>query len=873
MATPPRWTTWLLNTFGHPDTSEEVQGDLLELYTYWVATVGERKARWRYVWNVMKLLRPLAKSKSTEYVPPFFMSPDMLRNYLKIAFRNLVRNKVYSAINIGGLAVGMAVVTLIGLWIYDELSFDTYHQQYDRLAKVMQHATYDGTYTIDAIPIPLRAALATDYGTDFSHLALSSWTTEHILAFGNNKFVKRGNYVEPDLPEMLSLKMLLGSRNALTDPNAILLSKSVATALFGATDPLNKLVRFDNKQSVKVAGVYADLPYNTTFRDVMFLLPWQFFLTNQAWVKRSETNWSNNSFQLFVQIAPNTDFDKVSAKIERIKATHAKEEARFNPREFLHPMSRWHLYSEWENGVPVRGRIQFVWLFGIIGGFVLLLACINFMNLTTARSEKRAKEVGIRKAVGSVRSQLISQFFSESFLVVAFAFVLSLLLVQFALPWFNEIADKKAVIPWSHPVFWLLTLGFCLFTGLLAGSYPAFYLSSFQPIQVLKGVGTLSRIRFGQFASIPRKALVVLQFTVSVTLIIGTIIVFQQIQYAKNRPVGYDQNGLMAIAMNTPELYGKYDVLRQELRQTGAVLDMAESSSPLTDVWANDASFDWKGKDPHVVGEFGAVAVTHDFANTVGWKFKQGRNFSRAFSTDTLSVVINESAVKFMGLTSPIGEYLKWNGKTYSIIGVIRDMVMTSPFEPVKQTVFLLDYKWANIISIKLNPHMSTHEALGKIEPIFRRYNPASPFDYKFASDEYEQKFRAEERIGKLATLFSVLAIFISCLGLFGLASFMAEQRTKEIGVRKVLGASVFSLWHLLSKEFVGLVVVSFLIASPTAYYFMTDWLQQFTYRSSLSWWIFAASGLGALAVTLLTVSYQSLKAAYMNPVKSLRSE
>ncbi|UHG92161.1 ABC transporter permease [Spirosoma oryzicola] len=872
---PPRWAQTLLRWWGDPTTQEEVEGDLLELYAYWVQTVGERRARWHYGLSALKLLRPLAcRKRSTVYSTPFPLGPDMIRNYFKIAFRNLVKNKTYSLINIGGLAVGMAVAMLIGLWVYDELSFDKSFANYDRIAQVMQHQTFNGTTSSsEVVPIPMRAALRNEYGTNFSHIALSSWATEHILAAGPNKFMKLGSFVDPDLPEMLSLNMVSGTRSALNDPTTILLSASVAKALFGEKDPINKLVRFDNKQTVKVAGVYEDFAKNTTFNENSFLLPWQFWINTQAWVKRSEENWSNNSFKLFVQLAPNADLSRVSDQIKRIKATHDKDLAKFDPRVFLYPMSRWHLYSEWENGVPVRGRIQFVWLFGIIGVFVLLLACINFMNLSTARSEKRAKEVGIRKAVGSMRSQLISQFFSESLLVVFIALVVSLGLVQLMLPWFNAIADKKMVILWADPLFWALTFGFSLLTGLLAGSYPAFYLSSFQPIKVLKGMASSTRVGFGRLAATPRRVLVVVQFAVSVTLIIGTVVVFRQIQHAKSRPTGYDRNGLLGIAMNTPELYGHYEAIRNELRQTGAVLDMAESSSPTTDVWANDASFDWKGKDPDLLGDFGTVAVTHDFANTVGWQFKQGRNFSRDFSTDSLSVVVNESAVKFMGLKQPLGEILKWNGKKYTIVGVIKDMVMSSPFEPVKQTVFLLDYQWANIVIVKLNPQLSMSEALERIEPIFRKYNPGSPFDYKFASDEYDRKFRAEERIGQLASVFAILAIFISCLGLFGLASYMAEQRTKEIGVRKVLGASVFNLWQLLSKDFIVLVVIAVLIASPTAYYVMNSWLQQYAYRSDLSWWIFALSGMGALAVTMLTVSYQSIKAALMNPVKSLRSE
>lgn len=702
---------------------------------------------------------------------------------------------------------------------------------------------------------------------------MSSWTEDHILTYGSNNFTKTGNCVEPDFPLMMSLKMIKGSAKGLDNPTSVLLSASISEALFGNADPLNKLVKVDNKHYFKVTGVYEDLPFTTEFRNVSFLLPWKFFVEEEAWVKRSETNWGNNSFLLLVQIASQASFEQVTAKIEGIKARHAKEEARFNPKVFLHPMSRWHLYSEWENGMPVRGRIQFVWLFGIIGGFVLLLACINFMNLSTARSGKRAKEVGIRKAVGSLRGQLIAQFLSESVLMAIIAFVLALLLVLLLLPWFNQIADKKIIFPWNNRQSWIFGLGFTLLTGLLAGSYPALYLSGFRPVQVLKGTVSSLRFRFGQLVALPRQVLVIIQFTVSVTLIIGTLIVLRQIQYAKNRPVGFDRSGLLSISMNTSDLRGHYQAIQHDLLQTGAALNMAESSSPTSEVWSSDASFDWQGKDPDQQGDFGTVGVTHEYGKTVGWEFKLGRDFSRSFSTDTLGLVLNESAVKFMGVKEPVGKNIKWNGDQYTIIGVIKDVVMGSPFMPIQPTIFLLREDWAYFIHVRLNPVISTSKALAALEPVFKKYNPGSPFEYKFASEEYNRKFQAEERIGQLATVFATLAIFISCLGLFGLASFFAEQRRKEIGIRKVLGASVANLWQMLSRDFVVLVIIACLLAVPISYYMMNDWLNHYTYRITFSWWIIAVAISGALAITLLTVSFQAMKAALINPVKSLRNE
>ncbi|MHA4738155.1 ABC transporter permease [Dyadobacter sp. MSC1_007] len=799
---------------------------------------------------------------------------DMLKNYLKIAWRNIAKNTTYSAINIVGLSVGMTTAILIGLWVWDELSYNKYHQHYDRIARVMQHQTYNGiTNTTIATPLPMRAALQSEHASEFSRIALSSRTKDYILAVGEKKISRKGNCVEPDFPAMMSLKILRGTATGLSNPTSALLSASVARALFGNEDPINKIIKVDNKNHFKVTGIYEDLPYSTEFRDVSFLLPWKFFLQEEPWVKRSETNWGNNSFLLLVQITPHTDFAQVTSKIEKIKARHAKEEARFDPKAFLHPMSRWHLYSEWENGMPVRGRIQFVWLFAIIGGFVLLLACINFMNLSTARSQKRAKEVGIRKAVGSIRSQLIAQFYTESILVATFAFILALLLMHLFLPWFNQIADKEITFPWNNGIAWLLGLGFTLMTGLLAGSYPALYLSGFRPVKVLKGTGSSLRIRAGRFAAVPRQALVVIQFTVSVTLVIGTLIVLRQIQHAKNRPVGFERSGLLSIAMNTPDLQGHSQALYGDLLQTGAAISVAKSSSPTSEVWSSDASFSWPDKDPGQLGDFGTVGITHEYGKTVGWRLKEGRDFSRSFSTDSLGMVINESAARIMGLKEAVGTKIKWNNEQYTIVGVINDVITGSPFMTIQPTIFMLKEDWASFIHIRLNPSVTSGQALAKLGPVFKKHNPGSPFEYKFASEEYDLKFRAEERISQLSTVFAALAIFISCLGLFGLASFLAEQRQKEIGIRKVLGASVASLWQMLSKDFLVLVTIACLLAIPVAYFVMQDWLQQYTYRTALSWWIFAVAISGALAITLITVSSQAIKAALSNPVKALQND
>jgi ABC-type antimicrobial peptide transport system permease subunit len=536
-------------------------------------------------------------------------------------------------------------------------------------------------------------------------------------------------------------------------------------------------------------------------------------------------------------------------------------------------MRKWHLYSKFENGVNVTSdQLQIIWFYGIIGAFVLLLACINFMNLSTARSEKRAREVGIRKAMGSIRTQLISQFFSESLIVAGFAFMLAIVLVQFSLPWFNNVSGKTINILWFTPLFWLIGIAFTLFTVILAGSYPALYLSSFNPVKVLKG-----SFRMGRFAAIPRKALVVVQFTVSIMLIIGTTIVYRQIRFAKDRSPGYTLENLLQVQINSPEFRDKYNVFSNEVKNTGVVTDVAVSASPVTSIWSTNRGFTWSEKKNSAEIEFSTISVSYEYGKTIGWQFTDGRDFAANLTTDSSGFVINEAAAGLMGMEHPVGATIGWDqvkDKRFTILGVVKNMVMESPFGSSSPTIFFIHRRdAANCMFLKLNPQISIRNALAKIETVFKKINPATSFEYSFVNDEFNKKFAAEERISKLAGLFAGLAIIISCLGLFGLASFVAEQRTKEIGVRKVLGASVFNVWRLLSKDFVVLVFLSLLIASPVAYYFMHNWLQHYQYRTEIAWWIFAAAGAGTLVITLLTVSFQSIKAALMNPVKSLRTE
>lgn len=796
----------------------------------------------------------------------------MLESFIKMGWRNIFRNKGYSAINIGGLAMGMGVAILIGLWINDELSFNKNHNNYKYIARVMQNTTHEGiTGTGMYMPVPLAAELAKSFENDFEHVVISSFPTDHTISFGNLHFTETGNYMHADAPQMFTFQMQLGTASGLNELNSILLSESTAKRIFGEGDPINKLLTIDGKTEVKVTGVYKDMPRNSEFYNIDFVAPWEQFVASNDWVNRVKDTWDQSVVQVFVQLAPNSDAGIVSQKIKTTIYDRESDQYKVFQRSlFLHPMSKWHLYEEFTNGVNTGGRIQFVWLFGIICIFILMLACINFMNLSTARSERRAKEVGIRKAVGSIRRQLITQFFSESLLVAGIAFILSIGLVFLVLPQFNQVADKQLDIPWGSVYFWSSCIGFTLFTGVIAGSYPALYLSSFQPVKVLKGT-----FRAGRAASAPRKVLVVLQFTVSIALIIGTSTVYLQIQHSKNRPLGYDNGGLIYLDMKTNEIHDHFESVRNRLISSGAIVEMTESQSPVTRSGPNIVGWTWKGKDPAFMEQFSADWISPEYGETIGWEIIAGRDFSRENVSDQKGVIINESAVKYMQLKDPIGEVIisDEGARTFTILGVVKDLVVGSPYLPSTPTIYFPLTWTGNAVTLRLNPERNTQESLKAIQTTFNAFAPASPFEYKFVNEQYAIKFNNEVRIGDLSTAFSLLSVIISCLGLLGMASFIVEQRTKELGIRKVLGASAAKLWQMLSMDFVVLVTIACFIAIPIAFYFMDIWLEGYAYRTELSVWMFATVAAGALLMTLSIVSIQTVKAVLNSPVKSLRSE
>ncbi len=794
----------------------------------------------------------------------------MFKNNLKIAWRNLLKSKTYSFINILGLAAGMAVAMIIGLWISDEVSANKQFKNYESIYQVMMNQTFDGKRgTQTALPWPTGDELKTKYA-DFKAIAMCDWGRNHSLVYGDKKISKMGHFIGEDAVKMFSLNILSGDKDPLHDLHSIVLTDETAKALFPNENPLNKIVRMDNTVDLKVTAVVSKLPKNSNL-GFDYLMPFQLQEAIYPWVKLyHKTNWGNNSWQVFVQLNDHATEKSVDAKIKNVVISHFTDENMLKsvkPEVFIHPMSKWRLYGDFENGVNTGGFIKYVRMFGILGLVVLIIACINFMNLSTARSEKRAKEVGVRKAVGSDRSQLIRQFLSESLFISVMAFLFALGIVALVLPYFNQLTEKDMSLQLGSPLFWFIMIAFTLLTGLLAGSYPAFYLSSFNPVNTLKG-----NLKIGRSDALPRKILVVIQFASSVILMIGTTVIYQEIQHGKNRPIGFDNRGLISVDFSS-DIGKNYEALRADLLKTGVVSSICKSNSPPSDIYSNNDGWQWKNSQPvEKTVIFSTIATDYDYTKTIGIKLLAGRDFSRDYA-DSNSVILNQAAVKRMGLKNPVGERLIWNDKPMNVVGVIPDVQMESPFRPISPLTIIFNKEWTGYVNIRINPNVSAAAAIKKIQPIFDRYNPAFPFTYRFADEEYAKKFNYEELVGNLAAIIAVIAIFISCLGLFGLASFTAEQRVKEIGVRKVLGASVISLWQLLSKDFVKLVLISCVIAVPVAYYFMNEWLKNYEYKINIGVGVFAMVIGLSIIITLVTVSFQAIRAARANPTRSLRSE
>ena len=787
----------------------------------------------------------------------------MLRNYIKIAFRSLVKNPAYSFINIGGLAVGLASSILILLWVADEYSYDRFHENYNSIYKLYQSQQWaQGIGTSNSMPYPMKEAIM-NRSSKIKSIVMTNWGEGNMLQVGEKRLNKFGLSASEDFFTMFSFNMVKGNpATALAEPNSIVLTESTAKAFFDDQDPINKLIKVDNRQELKVTGVIKDVP-SQSFVTLDYVLPFSLYEITQPWVKRSKDNWDNNSFQMYVQLQPGATEEEVNSSIKSlIKDNNEKAPTAVL---FLHPMSKWRLYSNFENGINTGGMIDYVQLFTAIAVFVLIIACINFMNLATARSESRAREVGIRKSVGSRRKELILQFLGESVLVTFIAFLLAVVMVEVALPGYNQLVNKTIDVDYSNPLVWGVAFTLVFVLGIFSGSYPAFYLSSFQPVKVLKG-----KIKLGKGASTPRQVLVTLQFGFSIFLIIGTLIIYKQIMHVKNREVGYNRENLIQIWTNN-ELEDNFQTVRDALVQTGVVQSACKSNSPITSIFSNN-EVKWAGMPEGRVG-FTTVATEYDYTQTMGIKMIAGRDFSPNFKSDSSAVIINQAAVDLMGLKEPIGETLIYNEQELKIIGVIPNIVMASPYTPVEPMTLLFSPGWSSTITVRLNQTPDIQGAIAKVEEVFKKHNPNYPFEYRFVDADFERKFATINLISRLAGIFAGLAIVITCLGLLGLAAFTAEQRTKEVGIRKVLGASVASIVVLISKDFSRLVLFAFLVSAPIGWWALSKFLERYPYRVEISWWILLSAGVIAFVLAILIVSTQALRAAISNPVNSLRSE
>jgi ABC-type antimicrobial peptide transport system permease subunit len=789
-----------------------------------------------------------------------------MKNFFKVAYRNLSRNKSFSMLNIAGLAIGMASAILILLWIQNEVNFDRFHENTNRIYVMYSREDYNGK--VDAwprTPALMAPALKKDYPEVEDAVRFN--VVYFLLTSGEKHFNEGGAFADSGFLSLFSFPLLEGNaKNALSNNYGIVLTKKLATKLFGNEDAIGKTVRIDSTDNFTVTGVLKDLPNNTEL-SFEYLLPWS-YMTRLGWDK--DQTWSYTNAGTYVLLKPGAAGPTFDAKVRNIVKNHVGQGDGSAREVFTQPLGREHLYSKTENGRLVGGRIEMVRLFTIIAVFILLIACINFMNLSTARSEKRAREVGIRKVVGAQRSSLIIQFLGESVLFAVIAFILAIGIVQLSLKSFDDLIGVPLYINFGDIQFWLFATAFILFTGITAGLYPAFYLSAFRPVKVLKGI-----FKNATTLIAPRKILVIVQFTFAVILIISTIIIERQIQYALNRDAGYNSKDLVYI-FTQGDMNKHYDLIKHDLVSTGAAVSVTKTFSPMTRVWGTMSGLSWNGStEADKKLNFLQFEVDADFVKTTGTKLLQGRDIDiQKFPTDSTAMLLNEAAVKMMNLKNAVGTIVKKeDGTIYHVTGVIKDFIIESPYEDVKPMIIQGPSREFGVINIKLNPANATAIDLAKAEKIFKQYNPQFPFEYVFTDESYAGKFADEQQQGALAALFAGLTIFISCLGLFGLAAYVSESRTKEIGVRKVLGASVASITGLLSKDFIKLVIISILVATPVAWYITHNWLQNFSYRINISGWIFFIAGLVAVLIAFITISFHAIKAAMANPVKSLRTE
>jgi ABC-type antimicrobial peptide transport system permease subunit len=789
----------------------------------------------------------------------------MFKNIFIVAIRNLIRNKLYSLTNIIGLSIGITCSILILLWVFDEISYDRFHSNGDRLYMVMVNTDFDNSiHTWHSLPLPTWSALP-ERNSNIVQTVIADRGEDHLLTVGEKKVIMTGMAASEHFLDMFKFSLLKGEvTNILNDISSIVITESTAKALFGEENAMDQVILLDDKKEMKVVGILKDIPSNSTL-DFDFLLPWKYKLKSAPYFQEYEDKWIGYfGFPVYVELNDPERKTEVESSIKNLLQDHGMEN--MNPELFLYPMSRWRLYSQFDNGIEKGGLNVYVKLFSMIAVFIIVIACINFINLSTARSVNRAKEVGVRKCIGSNRQNLVIQFISESMITSIIAYIIALLITQTVLPFYNNLVEKELVIDFQSWNFWIFSIVIVFITGIISGSYPAFYLSSFQPIKILMG-----KLQVGRNANLPRKVLVTVQFSFSILLIIGTLVIFKQMQLVKNRQLGYEQSNLITIELNE-ELKTNYGVLKDELLKTGEVKAVTVSNSPPTRIY-NNSFLDWPGKPEDIMVAFANFTCDHDYIETMGVAVLEGRNFSEDFISDSSAIIINKAGMEVMNLEDPIGtELLVFGNHKRKLIGIVDNVLMESPFHEVRPLFMILGEPNGYLI-LRINDTDDLQASLKSIESVFNEFNSAYPFDYTFVDIEFQEKFKTIDMSQRLTSLFAVLAIIITGLGLFGLTAYTTEQRTKEISIRKVMGASVMGIITLISKDISRLIIIAFVISSPLSWWLLDSYLDRYPIRTDIHFWIFPITGLFAFVFALIIVISQALKAAHRNPAVTLKDE
>lgn len=867
----------LLRIFCPPHLLEEIEGDLLQRYERDLKSChhSERwhdcpkckaKANRKLFWNTLRFFRPGILLRNKPSIDLTYV--NMLSNYLKVSLRFMSRNKSFSAINISGLVLGVTGALLLFLWIAQEFSFEQYHQDKDRLYMAWNRSLENGQLICwETTPRVLAPSLKEEYAAVETAASYASWGVSHLFTVGDTRLLKTsGVFTDASLLNILSFTFLKGDpRKAFDDPNSIIITEKFARQLFGDKNAFGETLTISQtgyKFNFVVTGVLKDLPPNTDFK-FEYLISFKFLES----LGEKDDFWGNNSVTTLVKLKEGHDLPSVNESIKDIERRHYADGQHI--QIFLYPLTKMRLYSKFENGVPVGGRIEIIRTLGMLGIGLLALACINFVNLSTARAQRRAKEVAVRKVTGAFRTALIAQFLCEAILMAVIAGLISLGAVYIILPFFNALIGQQLSLDFTHTGFWLLTVAFVLGSGILAGSYPAFYISAFRPVQILKGFVPHS------YRSVVRSLLVVFQFGFAVILIASAIVIRKQIIYVQNRDAGYSRSNLIYIPF-TGDLPKNFNALKADLTQNGTSLSVTKVSAPITEQWSSTGGIQWRGKNPEDRTDFERICMDDNPAATFGLTVLQGRDFDLAqFATDSTAAILNETALRTMGFDNPVGEVIKDNGRDWHVIGVVKDFVFTSPFRKTEPIVlFGAKEKWAfNTAYVKLNPARPIQEHLATLSTLANKYNPDYPFEFHFADQDYAHKFDNMKTTLLITTVFTSVAIFIACLGLLGLTTHMAESRVKEIGIRKVMGGSVFSITRLLSYASVKPILIAVVLFSPLAWFSINWWLNSFAYRVQIDAWVFVLAAVSLVSIALTTIGTQTLRAANANPVESLRNE